>query len=239
MDDILARPDFYFSQQSTPNLHLQQANILVVSTEAVHDYFTSIASTVEETTDSVLFLHFGVFAAAKCYQIEQRAYNDATFRAPDECQFQPQQMPISLILQQCALPCDANSDTSHYCSCVLNMDALVSKTNQTCVALEHVPLQTLLSQKQQVAAFNVENKQTESEIMAETQFCIPSVDAGRYLCNYIYYTSFMFGKHQPICQNKPAVYNLFVHVPSQSTVPMPEQFKFVRALLHAISCLFD
>ncbi|MCL7039835.1 hypothetical protein MKW94_022396 [Papaver nudicaule] len=44
--------------------------------------------------EQVIWLHFGVSGGAKEFAIERQAYNEATFRCPDEHGWQPQQLPI-------------------------------------------------------------------------------------------------------------------------------------------------
>ncbi|KAI3871286.1 hypothetical protein MKX03_017531 [Papaver bracteatum] len=45
-------------------------------------------------SEQVIWLHFGVSSGAKEFAVERQAYNEATFRCPDEHGWQPQQLPI-------------------------------------------------------------------------------------------------------------------------------------------------
>lgn len=55
-----------------------------------------------------------------------------------------------------------------------------------------------------------------------------SYDAGRFVCNWIYYNSLKLAE-----QNES--HALFVHVPSTAVVPLTEQVRFVAALLDTIA----
>ena len=74
------------------------------------------------------------------------------------------------------------------------------------------------------------NLQSLAEKLLQEGFPVEvSSDAGRFICNYIYYQSLS------MCQNMDApapVYSLFVHVPAEATVPLESQERFVLALLH-------
>jgi pyroglutamyl-peptidase len=52
---------------------------------------------------TVVFLHLGVNFKSKCFQLEKCAYNDATFRIPDERGYQPRNKAIvdTIAYQQC------------------------------------------------------------------------------------------------------------------------------------------
>jgi len=58
-----------------------------------------------------------------------------------------------------------------------------------------------------------------------------STDAGRFLCNYIYYQSLHFST-----LNK--THSLFLHVPPFEKIGSAVQFEFVRALLNDIALSF-
>lgn len=58
----------------------------------------------------------------------------------------------------------------------------------------------------------------------------PSDDAGRFVCNYVYYHSL---RHAAMHSTK----SIFVHVPSFSVINEATQMQFVAALLHAIAAV--
>lgn len=55
-----------------------------------------------------------------------------------------------------------------------------------------------------------------------------STDAGRFICNWVYYTSLREA-------SKLGTIALFVHVPPASVAPIEEQRRFARGLFHVIS----
>lgn len=57
-----------------------------------------------------------------------------------------------------------------------------------------------------------------------------SSDAGRFVCNWVYYNSLKLAKHN-------SADALFVHVPPESAVPIAHQVQFIAALLNAIAML--
>lgn len=58
-----------------------------------------------------------------------------------------------------------------------------------------------------------------------------SDDAGRFVCNYVYYHSLRFAE-----QNGSK--SLFVHVPLFSTIDQDTQMQFAAALLEVLASLF-
>ena len=58
-----------------------------------------------------------------------------------------------------------------------------------------------------------------------------SHDAGRYLCNYIFYHSL----RQCAARPQQSLQALFVHVPSFDTVPVDTQLLFVVAVINAVT----
>jgi pyroglutamyl-peptidase len=59
---------------------------------------------------------------------------------------------------------------------------------------------------------------------------MPSDDAGRFVCNYVYYHSLRFAEQQ-------GIKSLFVHVPLFSTVDKEVQMHFAGSLLEALASL--
>ena len=103
------------------------------------------------------------------------AYNNMTFRSPDQSGYQPQQAPITNTL---------NFDEC--CTTEINIELLCNDLQQ-----QH---------------YNV----------------TISTDPGRYLCNYVYFSSMM--ELQP----KTCV---FVHVPRVELLPLPDQIRLITCLI--------
>ncbi|URD80764.1 Pyroglutamyl peptidase [Musa troglodytarum] len=59
---------------------------------------------------------------------------------------------------------------------------------------------------------------------------MPSDDAGRFVCNFVYYHSLLFAEHNRIK-------SLFVHVPLFSTIDEETQMEFVASLLKVLASL--
>ena len=59
---------------------------------------------------------------------------------------------------------------------------------------------------------------------------MPSDDAGRFVCNYVYYHSLRFAEQH-------GIKSLFVHVPLFSTVDEEVQIPFVASLIEALASL--
>uniref|UniRef100_A0A453AYG7 Pyrrolidone-carboxylate peptidase n=2 Tax=Aegilops tauschii TaxID=37682 RepID=A0A453AYG7_AEGTS len=59
---------------------------------------------------------------------------------------------------------------------------------------------------------------------------MPSDDAGRFVCNYVYYHSLRFAEQH-------GIKSLFVHVPLFSTVDEEVQIHFVASLVEALASL--
>ena len=88
--------------------------VLEVSTVAVRKYLDDLQEQLqlERNSGLVVLLHLGVHYKGKGFQLEQCAYNNATFRIPDEQGFQPDKQPIceSIALEQALYtPLDVNA----------------------------------------------------------------------------------------------------------------------------------
>lgn len=93
--------------------------LIETSAQAVQNEINVIKNRLQHF-QSAIVLHLGVHYQAKRFRLEQCAYNDASFRVPDEKGFQPKNLPI---LQSCAL--GSKMTTS------FDVPALVKRMNQT------------------------------------------------------------------------------------------------------------
>ncbi|XP_044483087.1 pyrrolidone-carboxylate peptidase-like [Mangifera indica] len=144
----------------------------------------------EEGTDPsnsgrIIWLHFGVNSGATRFAIEQQAFNEATFRCPDEMGWKPQKVPI--------VPSDGE----------------ITRVRETTLPVEEMT-KTLAKKGYQV---------------------ISSDDAGRFVCNYVYYHSLRFAE-----QN--GTKSLFVHVPLFLTIDEETQMQFAASLLEVLASLY-
>lgn len=62
----------------------------------------------------------------------------------------------------------------------------------------------------------------------------PSLDAGRYVCNFTFYLSLLHSQKQRQRRGRP-IHALFLHVPPVAVVPLQQQFGFLLDLLQAIA----
>jgi len=132
----------------------------------------------------IVWIHLGVNSGASRFALERRAYNEATFRCPDEEGWQPWKQPI--------IPEDGSLD--HYQETKAPVDQLV-------------------------------------EALRKQGFdCAPSIDAGRFVCNFVYYHSL---RHS-LAHGTEA---LFVHVPAFDVIGEEVQLDFVVALLRILASL--
>ncbi|XP_008793297.2 pyrrolidone-carboxylate peptidase-like isoform X1 [Phoenix dactylifera] len=126
----------------------------------------------------VIWIHFGVNSGATRFAIENQAFNEATFRCPDELGWKPQRLPI--------VPSDGS----------------ISRTRQT-----SLPVNEIVNGLAKMG-YDV----------------MPSDDAGRFVCNYVYYQSLRFAEQHRIK-------SLFVHVPLFLTIDENSQMQFAASLL--------
>ncbi|XP_008781065.2 pyrrolidone-carboxylate peptidase [Phoenix dactylifera] len=132
----------------------------------------------------VIWIHFGVNSGATKFAIENQAFNEATFRCPDELGWKPQRLPI--------VPSDGS----------------ISRTRETSLPVNEIV-----------------------DGLAKLGYDVmPSDDAGRFVCNYVYYHSLRFTEQHRIK-------SLFVHVPLFLTIDEETQMQFAASLLEILASL--
>ncbi|KAH7277884.1 hypothetical protein KP509_38G013300 [Ceratopteris richardii] len=126
----------------------------------------------------------GVNSGAQVFAIERKAFNEATFRCPDELGWQPERLPI------------------------ISDDGEISHFRET-----DIPVQELVDSLVK-RGFDV----------------VSSDDAGRFVCNYVYYHSLSHAAtHGTKC--------LFVHVPPFSKIDAGKQMEFMATLFEVLSSM--
>jgi len=159
-------------------------------------------------TDPInVWVHFGVDSKATEFRLENRAANDASFRIPDQKGWQPQGeaivkgAPVSL------------------CT-TLPIDHLVSRLSapSSPVADVKCPSDTSLVGTTKAAAAGKAVPVRRSE------------DAGRFVCNWIYYQSLWRSANS-------TTQSLFVHVPPHSVADLAAQQEFTIRLFNELSNL--
>ncbi|KAL2903333.1 Pyrrolidone-carboxylate peptidase [Bienertia sinuspersici] len=175
----------YVSKNGLPiGVKLGSCTVLETAGEGVRPALQQMFETASSNCDneSVVWLHLGVNSGAQKFAIERQAFNEATFRCPDELGWQPQEVPI------------------------FDDDGEISNTRQTECSAE--------------AILNFLKKKGFDVMISD--------DAGRFVCNYVYYHSLRFAESK-------GHKSLFVHVPLFSKIDEETQMRFVTSLLEGIA----
>lgn len=141
-----------------------------------------ILQSLGDPSTNEITIHLGVNSRAPCVHVEQFAYNNKSFRVPDECGLQP---------------CDEKIDLSCDLEC---------------------PVQT-----------NFPVVDIVSELQREGHSIVVSSDPGRFICNYIYYSSIMRYQRVGLPYNA-----LFIHLPPFEVLDYDSQVRAVAAVINAI-----
>jgi pyroglutamyl-peptidase len=176
----------------------------------------------------ILCLHVGVNASAQRgeFQIETCAYNDATFRIPDEQAYRPYREPIlshvewgTPIYTTLLLPTSSSSSPTTTSShpVMMMVDDLIHQLSQAFPALD-------------------------SRV---------STDPGRFVCNYLYYLSLNQWQSSPSLPASPAAplesttitnnndptmagASLFLHIPPFEQVPKDIQLEYLAEMMRIL-----
>lgn len=176
--------------------------ILEVSVDYCHSFVERIQLLYPSNEYEVYCIHLGVDSNAQEIKLEQFAYNNMTFRVPDYRGYQPS--------NQCIL--DTN-DFDSLKACPLNVSQMLTNLNQT------------IREQSNVLSFEA-TKNTSDEIDGVTKDIVwvrLSSDPGRYLCNYIYYSTLS-------CQQLVSC-SLFVHVPPFDQINQTNQEQLIQWII--------
>jgi pyroglutamyl-peptidase len=80
--------------------HFEVLNVAVEDVSKFHDKFDS-------SEEECLFIHLGVHGSTNCMLLEQCAYNNMTFRIPDQCGFSPD---MQCICENVAVDCPLETE---------------------------------------------------------------------------------------------------------------------------------
>ena len=153
-----------------------------------------------------IVLHLGVNYTGTNFQLEACAYNDASFRVPDEKGFQPMKVSILGNEWKVGMPLWTTLDVA----------ALVDELNR------------LASQENVLVSCN------ETSSSSSLPAAVVSNDPGRFVCNYTYcYSLNKFQCHQQVGIFSNARC-LFLHVPPFDKVSKENQFWFVAQLMKCL-----
>ncbi|XP_048225799.1 pyrrolidone-carboxylate peptidase isoform X1 [Ricinus communis] len=182
---------------------------------------TAINSKDSESSNPgrTIWLHFGVNSGATRFAIEHQAVNEATFRCPDEMGWKPQVRYIFLgsfvwyfgvWFSLLHLPSEDSNSLNLWHDMqklpIIPSDGGISRVRETTLPVQEIT--KALSNK-------------GYEVMT-------SDDAGRFVCNYVYYHSLRFAEQNG---NK----SLFVHVPLFLTIDEETQMQFAASLLEVLA----
>ncbi|XP_052205142.1 uncharacterized protein LOC127809973 [Diospyros lotus] len=191
-ETIVSNLKEYMKKKGLPKgLILGSCNILETAGQGalvpLYQTLQSAVSTRETESSNpgtIIWLHFGVNSGATRFAVEHQAFNEATFRCPDEMGWKPQKVPI--------IPADGG----------------ISRRRETTLPVEEI-----------------------TKALAKRGFeVVTSDDAGRFVCNYVYYHSLRFAE-----QN--GTKSLFVHVPLFLTIDEETQMQFAASLLDVLASL--
>ena len=155
-------------------------------TQALDELVHKISKLVTAETTKVFCLHLGVNVSGTGYQLEQCAYNDASFRIPDQRGYQPNKAPI-LPEVPLGTTCETNC----------NISELVEQLSKTFPAIESKA----------------------------------STDPGRFVCNYLYYSS--LNKIQKELTSVEST--LFLHLPPFEKIPLEIQLEYLAELMRLVT----
>lgn len=199
--------------------------VLEVSVGAVKEFLNGLEAQLKQQqqhpiSSSIVLLHLGVNYKGTGFQLEQCAYNDASFRIPDERGYQPEKVSI--------LP-ELEWGKTLYTT--MNVERLCKKLGSEYKC-------EVLSKAEAEEKSQSQDGRTQSSLKI-----IHSTDPGRYVCNYIYCSSldkFCSDQNDDNANdgNKgergPHFFSLFLHVPPFKVTPEEEQIEFVSRLVRTI-----
>uniref|UniRef100_A0A7S2UIW6 Pyroglutamyl-peptidase I n=1 Tax=Attheya septentrionalis TaxID=420275 RepID=A0A7S2UIW6_9STRA len=175
----------------------------------------------EKQSDIIVILHLGVNYRGKSFQIERYAYNDATFRIPDEKGYQP--------TGECLLPEERKKELGFQMETTLRVGDLCN---------DMIERGFTNNDDQSTAAGGNKTNQKGNEVV------VVSTDPGRFVCNYTYCYGLdkcnAFNETSPLndsnpsSNQRPRLHALFLHVPPFKREPEERQLDFVAQLMNAI-----
>lgn len=226
--------------------------VIETSAEAVRAYLDGLSKESLPSETTTVLLHMGVNYKGKGFQLEQCAYNDATFRIPDEKGFQPTKECVVAGLEwdkTLTTPLDVKGLCEKLHQKYPGSDApVVEEKKEDEEEKEETKEETTDSPSNKRRKLNAEGEKAES-VEASTEAkdtttakdneestpirIFPSTDPGRYVCNYTYCYSLNKFCSEPK-DDKNKCYSLFLHVPPFKLIPEEDQLKFVVDLMQLI-----
>ena len=155
--------------------------------------------------DVVVLLHLGVHYKAQCFHLESSAYNDATFRVPDERGYQPK--------EECVLPAADGCAYGDKLSTTLKVPLLVKKM--------------------QSRGYPSKLSGDPGRFVCNYTYCYSLNKCNRF--NSTVPAPNTASVAVDCAKRRPTLYSIFVHVPLFHVTGKEEQLEFLVALLDEIS----
>ncbi|KAF6000995.1 Pyroglutamyl-peptidase [Cyanidiococcus yangmingshanensis] len=186
-------------------VHIADLQVLKVSATAVHEAIADMKARCIKAQQAlksspcagrnpVCFIHLGVDVSADGFSIERVAVNEAMFRFPDECGWQPT-IPVPVV--------DTEPLGAQYTHDLDALSAICARTRSR-----------LLERGLNSSPIRIGN------------------DAGRFLCNYLFYLS----AHERVLSNGEILWQThFVHCPTTRVASLENQMETLLAFLCAIA----
>jgi len=197
-----------------------------------------------------VWIHFGVDARSTVFRLESRAFNEASFRCADQRGWQPDKQCIveptsaaSMSSPSCASSgsvsqsCNAVSEklSSNECASASTSVSLCSSSSSSCNEKQTAALKSECPLSAKCVHKAMEPLYTTLPIDALVKDLSAkwgtqigrSEDAGRFVCNWIYYLSLTRSVEEHS-------QSLFVHVPPHAVISLESQQAFARDIIVAI-----
>ncbi len=211
---------------------------------------------MKKNKKSVVVVHLGVNYRGTQFQLEQCAYNDATFRVPDERGYQPK--GVCVLGNHAYLEVGKNGDDTAEDSMIHDDEKSASANNSMDIESRNLCSVNNVANSTRKPSAHKFGKCFKTTLdldeicnrlkdgNKETPHVVISRDPGRFVCNYTYCLSLdkcslIKGGNRKEPNNGgdhdgtiALPHALFIHVPPFKVVGEDEQFEFILDILEAI-----
>jgi pyroglutamyl-peptidase len=203
--------------------------VLEVSVEAVKKRLDELeqelrTSTASQEGTTVVLLHLGVNYLGLGFQLEQCAYNDATFRIPDVKGYHPDKELIVEKLEW-AQPLSTSLPVSEICQQLQEKYDCVG-----CLKEERERPKKNAKKEQKDGEQKEGDSARKNASFPSAIKVFTSTDPGRYVCNYTY----CYSLNKYCSSDGGKFHSLFLHVPPVQVISQEDQIKFVMELMECI-----
>ena len=163
------------------------------------------------SSEQVVCIHIGVNYKGTLMHLEEVAYNDASFRIPDNQGKQPKQDPINI-----------SREIGSEFRTRLDLESIAKAQNKTLRYTRKVKHINGSSASPSQTSPTTEEDPHRDEVVRV------STDPGRFVCNYIYFSSLT------AFEEYPHIYSLFLHVPPVDQMDLEFQKEYLVDLLRRL-----